>query len=121
MGKHRFDKGDKRQIDRSQLFYYVKVVYRASQKPAGYLADISTQGLMLFSKEEIPENEVFELQINMEEELELNRSLIFEAKSIWCRPDANPEFYITGFEFTSLGAGELDTIKYVIHKFGFDK
>lgn len=103
------------------MLYYVKVFDLKTGNLSGYLADISTEGLMLFSKNPFNENEVFHFQINLDEEFEMNDRLDFEARNVWCRPDANPAYFIVGFEFVGLDQPRIDTVKYVIQKYGFDK
>ncbi len=121
MGKDLFHDHEKRKFDRRQLLYYVKVFHHTTGELAGYLADISTEGLMLFSKDHINENALFHLQINLDEEFQMAEKLIFGARSVWCGPDANPQYFIIGFEFTGLDQAGIDTVKYVIQKYGFDK
>ena len=121
MGKDLFPDQEKRKFDRKQLLYYVKVFNHKTGESAGYLADISTEGLMLFSRDQMEENTLARFRLNLDEEFHMKEKLIFDARSIWCRPDANPEYFIIGLEFTGLDQTDLDTVKYVIQKYGFDK
>lgn len=121
MGKDLFQEHEKRKFDRKQLLYYVKVFHHETGELAGYLADISTEGLMLFSRGEVRENEMFRFRINLDEEFQMEEKLVLDARSVWCRPDANPEYFIIGFELSGLDLAGIDTVKYVIQKYGFDK
>ncbi|MCF6246381.1 MAG: PilZ domain-containing protein [Desulfobacula sp.] len=119
MGKDLFQDHEKRKFDRDQLLYYVRVNYHKTNILAGYLADISTEGLMLFSKDSVKKDVLGSFQINLDEEFGMDEKLVFEARCVWCRPDANPEYFITGFEFSGLDQAGIDTVKYLIQKYGF--
>ena len=121
MGKDIFPDHEKRKFDRKQLLYYVKVFHHQTDDLAGYLADISTEGLMLFSRDQIEQDNSFQFRINLDEEFQIEEKLIFKAKSVWCRPDVNPEYFIIGFEFSGLDQAGADMVKYVIQKYGFDR
>ncbi len=120
MGKDLFQDHEKREFDRKQLLYYVKVNYYKTGDLTGYLADISSKGLMLFSKDPVEKGVLSHFQINLDEEFEMDEKFVFEARCVWCRPDANPEYYILGFEFLGLDLEHIDTVKYLIQKYGFD-
>ncbi len=121
MGKDLFQDHEKRKFDRKQLLYYVKVNYHDSDDLAGYLADISAEGLMLFSKDAVEKDTLVHFQINLDEEFGMDEKLIFKARSAWCRPDVNPDYFILGFEFVGLDREHIDTVKYLIQKYGFDQ
>lgn len=110
---------EKRRFDRKQLYYYLKVVHEETGALAGYLGDISTEGLMLFTKESVDLNRVFKLRINLEEEFGLKENLVFNAESVWCEKDVNPEFFIIGFKFMKIDPAGIDIISYLIKKYGF--
>lgn len=113
------DNPDKRRFDRSQLVYYLRVFHGDADKLAGYLGDISSQGLMLFSKNRMPLKKVFRFSIDLDTEFEMSEKLVFEARSLWEEKDANPEYYLIGFEFTGLDQKAVDTVAYLTQKYGF--
>ncbi len=110
---------EKRRFDRKQLYYYLKVIHDKTDALAGYLGDISIEGLMLFSKESLEVNRVFKLRINLNEEFGLKENLVFNAESLWCEKDANPEFFIIGFKFMDMDQAGVDIVSYLIKKYGF--
>lgn len=115
-----FQNHEKRKFDRRQLFYYLKVNHYQTHELAGYLADISTQGLMLFTKENVPLDKVFNFRINLDKELGMGQDLVFEARSLWKEKDVNPDYLIIGFRFIDMGQAGIDVVKYLITKYGFD-
>jgi len=109
---------EKRRFDRKQLYLYLKVVHDGTGTPAGYLGDISTEGIMLFSRESIELNSVFRFRIKLNEEFGMEEDLVFDAESLWCEKDVNPEFFIIGFRFMAMDQARLDIVTYLIKKYG---
>lgn len=112
---------EKRRFDRKQLYYYLKVIHEETGALAGYLGDVSMEGLMLFSKESVNLKKIFKLRINLEEEFGLKENLVFHAESVWCEKDVNPEFFIIGFKFLNMDPAGIDIVAYLIKKYGFSE
>ncbi|OGR45156.1 MAG: hypothetical protein A3J80_03480 [Desulfobacula sp. RIFOXYB2_FULL_45_6] len=112
---------EKRRFDRKQLYYYLKVLHEKTGALAGYLGDISLKGLMLFSKESAELKKVFKFRINLNEEFGMKENLVFNAESLWCEKDANPEFFIIGFKFMDMDQAGIDIVTYLIKKYGFSE
>ncbi len=121
MGNGLFENDEQRRFDRKQLFYYLKVYHQTTNELVGYLGDISTEGLMIFTKQSVSQDFDFKLRINLDEELEMSEKLMIEARSVWQEKDANPEYFIIGFKFVDIDQENLDLVKYLIKKYGFDK
>ena len=109
---------EKRRFDRKQLYFYLRVVHDRTGALAGYLGDISTEGIMLFSRESAELNTVFRFRIKLNEEFGMEEDLIFDAESLWCEKDANPEFFIIGFRFMEMDQARIDIVAYLIKKYG---
>lgn len=109
---------EKRRFDRKQLYFYLRVIYDKTGVLAGYLGDISTEGIMLFSRESIELNTVFRFRIKLSEEFGMEEDLVFDAESLWCEKDANPEFFIIGFRFMEMDQARTDIVTYLIKKYG---
>lgn len=110
---------EKRRFDRKQLYYYLKVNHEETGDLAGYLGDISPEGLMVFSKESVELKKIFKLRIDLEQEFEIKDNLVLEAESIWCEKDANPEFFVIGLRLLNMDQARIDIISYLIKKYGF--
>ena len=121
MDNNLFQNSEKRNFDRKQLYYYLKVNHDQTNTLAGYLGDISAEGLMLFSKESFEPDKVFNFRVNLHKEFDMDENLVFDARSLWCEKDANPEYFIIGFKFVDLDQTGIDIVKYLIKKYGFDK
>ncbi|MCP3875918.1 MAG: PilZ domain-containing protein [Desulfobacteraceae bacterium] len=121
MDDNLFQANNKRKFDRNQLYYYLKVYHNKTNKLAGYVGDISPQGLMLFSKKSAKPDKVFNFRIDLDEGFGLDKKFIFEATSLRCDKDVNPEYYTIGFKFVDLEQESMDIVTYLIEKFGFIK
>ncbi len=119
MDKRLFKNSEKRRFDRKQLYYYLKVNHHETDALAGYLGDISMEGLMLFSKESIDLNKGFKLRINLNKEFGLEDNFVVDVKSLWCEKDVNPEFFLIGFKYIKLEQPSADIVQYLIKKYGF--
>ena len=99
---------DKRNSKRKKLIKYLEVIDRDSNKFIGHISDFSDDGLMLFSKETIELNTVFQLRLLSTDK---NEHIDFEAKCMWCNPDPTIFFYDAGFKFTNIDPAKLHMIK----------
>lgn len=91
---------EKRIIQRHQLHYYLQVYNQVTDKPIGYIVNISTHGMMLVSRTQLLAHAVFGLQIRLPVPINGKKKIDFEALSHWCKPDVEPGCYDTGFSFT---------------------
>ncbi len=116
----RLEHHENRRFDREQLYYYLKVYHGQTKKLAGYLANISNDGLMLFSSQKIKSGAVLEFRIDLDKEFGLGDSLLFKLESRWCEKDINPDYYIIGFKFIAIDQAMIDKVQYLIQKYGFE-
>jgi c-di-GMP-binding flagellar brake protein YcgR len=87
----------------------------------GYLVDISSEGMMILSKKSFPEGETLKMRIEMPEEIKGSDQLMVEARSVWTERDTNPEFFRTGFAFTSTFPHHAEVIKLLFKEEESDK
>ena len=113
-----FNHMDKRRFDRKLLFHYLKIMDHASGDLAGYLGDISSQGLMLFSRSKFKNGRPAVFRVDLKKETGQDEILVFKAKCVWCHPDANPEYQVAGFRFVDIDRSTADIIDYLIQKYG---
>lgn len=86
-----------RRIERHQLPYYLKVYNRYTDRPIGYLGNVSESGLMLISNVPLLVGPDFELQLKVpahEGEIQL---INLTGSCLWCQEDTTPGFYDSGF------------------------
>ena len=110
---------ENRKIDRRQLVYYLKVYETDTHELSGFLGDISGEGLMLFRPDAIEPGRIFSFTLFLKKEFGMDSDLVFDARSVWCEPDANPDYYAVGFKFVDLTQSGLDMVVYLMEKIGF--
>ena len=111
---------EKRRIKRKHLIYYLRVFDINTDQVIGHLVDITTEGFMIMSEEPLEINTIYQLRIDLPEEILGSRQITFEAKSIRCEKDVNPDFYNTGFLFKNINPNYFLTISQLVDQFGFE-
>lgn len=112
---------NRRQVERKYLVFYLRVYDGMSSKVLGHVVNISSRGVMLLSDQVTPINEEYRLRMKLPAEVAERGEIVFNAISRWCRPDANPDFYLTGFQIEELGAVVKDDILSLINEFSFEE
>ena len=110
------DTMEKRKLKRRQLIYYLRVVERATGVLVGRLVDITTEGIMLVSGEALPTGREYDLKLEPPGGDDLGGAVYFKAKSMWTHPDANPEFFDTGFQFITVSPDDVKQIQQLIRE-----
>lgn len=108
-----------RQVERRHLVFYLRVFDGMSNRVLGHIVDISSKGVMLISDDPIPVNEIFRLRMRLPSQIANKDELIFDAASRWCKQDANPDFYITGFQIDDVDEEIAKFILSLIDDFSF--
>jgi hypothetical protein len=112
---------DLRQAERWYLVFYLRVFDGMSRKIFGHLVDISENGIMLISDNPVEVNEDYRLRMSLPSQMKDRYEIIFSATSRWCKPDANPDFYLIGFQIHDLESTTRDLIANLIKDFGQNK
>jgi len=113
---------DKRRINRRDFTYYMQVKDAVSKQTVGYLADISTSGFKLDTQMEIPPGKDFRLLIDLTPDIANQNSMIFIARSKWCRRDhVDPFTFNVGFEITNMAPGDMLIFQRMFDKYGSQK
>ena len=108
-----------RKLERRQLVVYLRVGDRDSGRELGYLADITTEGLMLVSNDPVEIGRVYRLEVEPAEAGSGVPPIHLDGRSLWTRPDVNPALHLTGFELVDPGADEIRAINALIVDLGF--
>jgi len=110
---------DKRQIKRVHLIYYLRIFDAETGVNIGHLVDITTQGMMLISEEDIPVNRDFSFTMMLPATIAGREELNFNAHSLWCKNDFNPDFYLSGYRISNLDTGAVKILTDLIKTYGF--
>lgn len=108
-----------RKLDRRQFTYYMQVQDDATKQIVGYLSDISTGGFKLDCDKRIPTGQDFRLSIQLNSEIADKTSMVFIARSKWCRPDhIDPTSFNVGFEIINMAPSDMVIFQRIFEKYG---
>ena len=110
---------ERRKLKRRHLLYYLRVHSAPEGQLVGHVADITPEGLMLMTERELPIGETLSLRMTMPGDPGERNSLEFEATSLWCRRDINPDFWDVGFKTEGLSRAQAGVIETLIDDYGF--
>ena len=108
---------NKRRLKRWKLFYYLSVYDSSKSHLLGHLIDLNINGMMLLSRKPIATGIEFNTKINVPAEkdgIDSEDQVLLKAKSMWSRPDTDPNFYNTGFQFIGLNREAKSDIEQLI-------
>ena len=110
---------DRRRLSRRHILFYSRVFDRKSGVFLGYLGNMNEGGLMIISEDPIDINQDFLLRIDLPEDIYSMSVLNFDARSVWCKLDVDPNFYNTGFQLDNVSDESKDIIAQIIDDYGF--
>ncbi|MEW6287271.1 MAG: PilZ domain-containing protein [Chloroflexota bacterium] len=110
---------DKRKKDRREFTYYMQVKDEATKQIIGYLSDISTGGFKLDCPKQIPPGQDFRMQIDLTADVADKTTMVFIARSKWCRPDhIDPTSFNVGFEIINMAPSDVMIFQRIFEKYG---
>ncbi len=86
-----------RRIERHQLPYFLQVFNRFTDKPIGYLGNVSVEGLMLISQLPLLVKADFTLQLKLPGPDDMVQLIDLNARCLWSHEEATPGYYDSGF------------------------
>jgi len=110
---------EKRKLKRRHLIYYLRVFDRNTGDLIGHLVDITPDGILLISEHYVETNQIFQLKMVLPAEILGMEQLHFDAKSIRCQKDTNPDFYNIGFQLQKVARNHFFVIEQLIDDLGF--
>jgi hypothetical protein len=110
---------EKRNLKRKAFSYYMQVIDDNTEKPVGYLADISSRGFRLDCRQQIPINQNFSLRFELTDEVAEKGFMVLVARSRWCRLDElDPFVYNVGFQIVSLAPDDAAIFQRIVERYG---
>ena len=110
---------EKRKLKRRHLIYYLRVFDRNTDVLIGHLVDITPDGILLISERSIETNQIFQLKMVLPAEILGMEQLYFDAKSVRCQKDINPDFFNIGFQLQKVARNHFLVIEQLIDDLGF--
>ena len=107
-----------RRIERHQLPYYLKVFNRITDKPMGYIGNVSLDGLLLISQLPLLVGARFDMRLKIPGQLEPH-FIDFSATCQWCREDVTPGSFDSGFALVAPPGEFVEMIDALRYYFSF--
>ena len=107
-----------RSIERHQLPYYLKVFNRITDKPMGYIGNVSLDGLMLISQLPLLVGARFDMRLKIPGH-DAPRYIDFSATCQWSREDVTPGSYDSGFALVAPPGDYVEMVDALRHYFSF--
>lgn len=109
-----------RRIERHELSRFLQVFNRFTDKPIGYLGNVSEDGLMLISQLPMMVGATFELCVKAPMANGDAQTIDLTAECLWSREDVNPQHYDSGFSVVVAPADYSQLISALLRYFSFD-
>ena len=109
-----------RRIQRHQLSCFLQVFNRLTDKPIGYLGNVSEDGLMLISQLPMMVDAEFELRLKIPAADGDFQAIDLTATCLWSNEDVNPQHYDSGFSVVESSQEYGLLINALLHYFSFD-
>ncbi|TRX75409.1 PilZ domain-containing protein [Pseudomonas mangiferae] len=108
-----------RRIDRHQLPYYLKVFNRVTDKPMGYIGNLSLDGMMLISQLPMLVGGCFDMRLKIPGQDSQVHHIDLCATCQWCQEDVTPGHYDSGFALVISPPEYVEMIETLRHYFSF--
>ena len=109
---------DRRKLKRQHIMFYSRLFDRKTGKLLGYLGNLTIDGVMIISEEPISTGENYKLKMDLPEYIYQKPALHFQADSLWCENDVDPNFFNTGFQLREITQEDKDIITNFINDYG---
>ena len=110
---------DRRNLNRKDFSYYMRLIDNDTQELIGHLVDISSGGFKLDSQNAIPPNKDFRFRMDLTSEVASKPSMVFLARSKWCEVDPlDPLSYNVGFQLVNISPGDVEIFNRMMEKYG---
>ena len=105
---------DNRMTDRSKATGKVPVFNRSTGKKVGLLVDVSNDGMLVMTKEDLAENQVLELALGMPDQIEVGGHLDIDAEIVWTRHSEHLGIVNNGLRLRYLSPEASEKLKKLI-------
>jgi len=110
---------ERRNLDRKDFSYYMRLIDNDTQELVGHLVDISSGGFKLDSQNPIPINKDYRFRMDLTSEVASKPSMVFVARSKWCEVDPlDPLLYNVGFQLVNISPGDVEIFNRMMEKYG---
>jgi len=107
---------DRRKHPRTKVGRPLKVNDSDRGEPLGNLVDISPDGFMLLSAEPIEVNRIFQVSLELPEQVGAGHAARFGAESLWREPSNDPGKCWIGFQIIDISHENVEKIHRLIEE-----
>ncbi|MBB3104077.1 PilZ domain-containing protein [Azomonas macrocytogenes] len=111
---------NQRRIERHQLPYYLKVFNRHTDKPLGFIGNISEEGLLLISPYPMMLHARFRMRLKLPTQGSELHFVDFCATCLWTREDVTPGSFDSGFKLLEPPVDIRDMVDALQRYFSFN-
>ena len=114
---------NRRRTQRQVLCYYLKVIDLETGQELGRIADITSEGMMIFGSNLLDEKKTYRVRIIIEKsvfDISLG-NLDVSTQIRWSKPDANPTLNLTGMLFLDLNERGRKIVENLVTKIGMSR
>lgn len=108
-----------RRIERHQLPYYLKVFNSFTDKPMGYIGNISLDGMMLISQLPMLVGARFDMRLKIPGQDGLMHNIDFYGTCQWSHEDVTPGTYDSGFALVAPPTEYVELVEALRYYFTF--
>jgi hypothetical protein len=112
---------DRRSFPRKYLVMISRVFDRKTGKLLGHIADMTIEGMMIIGDLHLKANLVYELRMELPENIFGINHLDLVARSIWCHHDPIPTMHNTGFQLLELSDDDVAIIERILREYAIDR
>lgn len=111
---------ERRKLARKYLMAYSSVYSVSTGRLIGYLCDLTLEGLMVISKEDMLLDRELEIRIDLPEMPQFSqRTLKLKTKAVHSQPDIDPRLFNIGFKLLDLAPEAKPVIEQMIEIYEF--
>jgi hypothetical protein len=110
---------ERRKVKRRHLLYYLRVYNARTGRLLGHVGDISAGGVMVVSQNGRRLGRTVTLRLVLPNQPRRVKVVEFDATTKWCRRDANPDLWDTGFEAARLTRRQAADLETLVEDYGF--
>ncbi|MBC8503660.1 MAG: PilZ domain-containing protein [Anaerolineales bacterium] len=109
---------ERRTLKRQHIMFYSRVFDRQTGAFMGYLGNLTENGAMIISEEDLETDKVFNLRIDLPEDIYGKPVLNLSARSVWCKRDIDPNFFNIGFSLKEISEDDQELIVQIVADYG---
>jgi len=102
---------EKRKATRESPYYFLRVFDTGKHQFSGRVVNLTPEGMTLYAEDPIVKDCLIKFRMTLPETIHDRKQMTFLAKSVWCKENDDPGYYLCGFQFEELSKRNLETIQ----------